>query len=206
MGVITISREFASDSEQIASKAAKKMGYEYIGKNLLAKIAKELNISKNEAEVFTKTSSARVLRLVDRYTCSLVQKVVDREHGCLDNDSYYETTKKLVEDLYEEGNVIILGWGGVSILKNKPGTLHVRIVKDSEAKIKTVMAKRKINAKAAKKLIATEDNDTKAYHKQFFNVTWNEARLYDLVIDMGKHTVDEAVDMICDNVKYMVKS
>jgi cytidylate kinase len=206
MGVITISREFATGSEQIASKAAKKLGYEYIGKNLLAKIAEELNISKSEAEVFTKTSSARVLRLVDRYTCSMVQKVVDREHGCLDNDTYYETTKKLVEDLYEEGDVIILGWGGQAVLKNKPGTLHVRVVKDPEEKIEAVMKKRRIDAKAAKKLIDSEEADMKAYLKQFFNEDWNEARLYDLVIDTSKHTVDEAVDLICDNVKHKIKS
>ena len=46
----------------------------------------------------------------------------------------------------------------------------------------------------------------KEYLKQCFEEDWNKARLYDLVIDTSKHTVDEAVDLICDNVKHKVKS
>ena len=97
MAVITISKEFGTESEKVASLAAQRLGYEYIGQNLIAEIAKELNISESEAETFRKTSQSRILRLVDRYTCSIVQKVVDREHGCLDDKNYYETSEQYEE-------------------------------------------------------------------------------------------------------------
>ena len=45
MAVITISKEFVTESEKVASLAAQRLGYEYIGKNLIAEIAKELHIS-----------------------------------------------------------------------------------------------------------------------------------------------------------------
>jgi len=112
MAVITISKEFGTQSEKVAIQAAQRLGYEYIGKQLIAEIARKLRISENEAEVFRKTSQSRILRFVDRFTCSIVQKVVDREYGCLDDKNYYETTKKLVENVYEAGDAIILGWGG----------------------------------------------------------------------------------------------
>ena len=96
MAVITISKEFGTQSEKVAIQAAQRLGYEYIGKQLIAEIARKLRISENEAEVFRKTSQSRILRFVDRFTCSIVQKVVDREYGCLDDKNYYETTKKLV--------------------------------------------------------------------------------------------------------------
>ena len=202
MAVITISKEFVTESEKVASLAAQRLGYEYIGKNLIAEIAKELNISESEAEIFRKTSQSRILRLVDRYTCSIVQKVVDREHGCLDDKNYYETTKNLVEKSYDAGDVIILGWGGQCILRNKPNTLHVRLTKDAEAKINEIMQNRNLDHKAAKDFIEREEEDLRAYIKQYFNEDWNDARLYDLIIDMGKNTVEQAVDKICDNVKH----
>ena len=202
MAVITISKEFVTESEKVASLAAQRLGYEYIGKNLIAEIAKELHISESEAEIFRKTSQSRILRLVDRYTCSIVQKVVDREHGCLDDKNYYETTKNLVEKSYDVGDVIILGWGGQCILRNKPNTLHVRLTKDAEAKINEIMQNRNLDHKAAKDFIEREEEDLRAYIKQYFNEDWNDARLYDLIIDMGKNTVEEAVDKICDNVKH----
>jgi len=202
MAVITISKEFVTESEKVASLAAQRLGYEYIGKNLIAEIAKELHISESEAEIFRKTSQSRILRFVDRYTCSIVQKVVDREHGCLDDKNYYETTKNLVEKSYDAGDVIILGWGGQCILRNKPNTLHVRLTKDAETKINEIMQNRNLEHKAAKDFIEREERDLRDYIKQYFNEDWNDARLYDLIIDLGKNTVEQAVDKICDNVKH----
>ncbi|MBE9529651.1 MAG: cytidylate kinase-like family protein [Proteobacteria bacterium] len=202
MAVITISKEFGTESEKVASQAAQKLGYEYIGEQLIAEIAKELHVSESEAEMFRKTSQSRILRFVDRYTCSLVQKVVDREHGCLDDKNYYETTKKLVLNVYEAGNAIILGWGGQCILRGKPNTLHVHLVKDEETKISELMKNRNLEHKAAKALIEREESDLRAYIDHYFNEDWNSAHLYDLIIDMGKTSVEKAVDLICDNLKH----
>jgi cytidylate kinase len=203
MAVITISKEFGTESEKVASLVAQQLGYEYIGNSLIAEIAKELRISESEAEAFRKTSQSRILRLVDRYTCSIVQKVVDREHGCLDDKNYYETTKRLVEKSYDAGDVIILGWGGQCILRGRPNTLHVHLKKDAETKINEVMEKRNLDHKAAKDYIEKEEDDSRAYVKEYFKEDWTDARLYDLIIDMGKNTVDKAVNMICDHVKHI---
>jgi len=202
MAVITISKEFGTESEKVASLVAEKLGYEYIGENLVAEIAKELNISESEAAMFRQTSQSRILRFVDRYTCSIVQKVVDREHGCLDDKNYYEVTKKLVQNVHEAGNVIILGWGGQCLLKGKPDTLHVRLIKDMDLKIKEVMQSENLSSKAAKVFIDREEGDLKAYIKQYFQEDWGAAHLYDLIIDMGKTSVEKAADMICDNVRH----
>jgi len=212
MAVITISKEFGTQSEKVAIQAAQRLGYEYIGKQLIAEIARKLRISENEAEVFRKTSQSRILRFVDRFTCSIVQKVVDREYGCLDDKNYYETTKKLVENVYEAGDAIILGWGGQCILRGKPNTLHVRLVKDDETKIKEVMQNKNLNYDAAMALIEKDEGDLKAYiehyfneNEHYFNENWNAAHLYDLIIDMEKNSVEKAVDLICDNVKHKIQ-
>ena len=202
MAVITISSELQTNSEKLASKLAEKLGYEYIGDQLITQIAKELHISESEVETFRKTSQSRILRFVDRYTCSIVQKVVDREHGCLDDEKYYETTRKLVEQSYDAGNVIILGWGGQCILREKPDTLHIRLIKDEKVKIEEVMASRKLDYQAARKYIEREEGDLKAYIKQYFNEDWNDSHLYDLVVNMGKSNVEQAVELISDTLKH----
>jgi cytidylate kinase len=201
MAVVTISKEFGTDPEKVASVAAKRLGYEYIGKKLTAEIAKDLHLSEAEVETFKQTSQSRIIRMMDRYTCSLVQKVVDREHGCLDDANYYKSTKKLVENLYEADDVIILGWGGQCILRGKPNTLHVRLRKDEELKIEKIMQDYAINRPAAKKLIEREEKDSSAYVRHYFDEDWNDARLYDLIIDMGKNSVEQAGDIICKNIE-----
>ncbi len=205
MAVITINKEFGTKSQRVASKLAEKLGYEYVGDKLLAQIAKELNLSEHEADTFRQTSKSSVLRLVDKYTCSIVQKVVDREHGCLDDKAYYEKTKELVEKLYANDNVIILGWGSQCILKGRPNTLHVRLRKDHEQKINDLMERQNLNRKAADHKIKQDEADLKAYIKEYFNADWNDASLYDLIIDMGKNSVFEAVDLIAENLKHKLR-
>ena len=205
MAVITINKEFGTRSQRVASKLAQKLGYEYIGDQLLAQVAKELNLSEHEADTFRQTSKSSVLRLVDKYTCSIVQKVVDREHGCLDDKAYYEKTKELVEKLYANDNVIILGWGAQCILKDKPNTLHVRLRKGHELKITELMERQNLNHKAAEHKINADEKDLKEYIKEYFDADWNDARLYDLIIDMGKNSVPETVNLICENLKHKLK-
>ena len=202
MAVITISNEFNTQSQKVAAGVAEKLGYEYIGDQLLAQIAKELNLSKHEAETFLQTSKSSILRLVDRYTCSVVQRVVDGEHGCLDDRAYYEKTLELVEKIYAEDNAIIVGWGGQCILKDKPNTLHVRLKKDTALKVQELVEKHEYSQKAAEKKVKQAEGDLKSYIKQYFNQDWNDARLYDLVIDMGKTSVDQAIEIICEHLKH----
>jgi cytidylate kinase len=202
MAVITISNEFGTQRQKVAAGVAERLGYEYIGDELLAEIAKDLNLSKHEAKTFLHTSKSSILRFVDRYTCSVVQRVVDGEHGCLDDNAYYEKTKELVERIYESGNAIIVGWGGQCILKDKPNTLHVRLRKDTALKARELVEKHEYSQKAAEKKVKQEENDLRAYIKQYFNQDWNDARLYDLVIDMGKTSVEQAVEIICEHLKH----
>ena len=201
MSVITISRETGVESEKVASLLAEELGWEYIGKELVARIADELHISEGEAEAFLQDSQARLLRFLDRYTCTLIQKVVDRERGCLDDEDYFNTVKKLVEAAYEDKNAIILGWGGQCLLRGKPNVLHVRLIKDVAGKIDTIMKRFRIDEKAAKYHIDREEKDSESLIRHYFNVDWNDASLYDLVIDMGKTTVEDAVDLINANLK-----
>jgi cytidylate kinase len=185
----------------VASLLAEKLGWEYIGKKLVARIAQELRITESEVEAFIQDAQSRLLRFVDKYTCTLIQKVVDRERGCLDDNAYFETTKKLVESIYEEGNAIILGWAGQCILGRKPDTLHVRLIRDEEGKIKTIMKRFKIDREAARDHIRREERDSKSLIKHYFNVDWNDVKLYDLIIDMGRTSVEEAVDTIINNLQ-----
>jgi cytidylate kinase len=80
--------------------------------------------------------------------------------------------------------------------------LHVRLKKDANIKINEVMEARNLDYKAAKEFIEREEGDLRAYIKEYFNEDWNDARLYDLIIDMDKNSVEQAVEMICDNVKH----
>lgn len=196
MAVITISKEFGTQTHKVAKGLADRLGYEHIGRRIFADIAKELHISESEVKVFRKHIHSRFVKFLDRYTCSMIQKVVDREYGCLDDEGYFKATRKLVENLYEAGDVIILGWGGQCILRGKPDVLHVRLAASMEKKIASVMEEFKVSRVSAKHMIESREKESKEYIKYYFNEHWADPELYDVIIDMGESKVDEAVEEI----------
>ena len=201
MATVTITGEYGTGGRELITLLAEKTGYDYIGKELQKEIAKELKLSESEVEVFRKASQSKLLRKLDRYTCALVQKVVDRQHGCLDDNEYHEANTKLVEKLHAAGNVIIHNWGAQCILKGLPNCVHVRLIRETEDKIKRVQNESNLTFSAARTLILNEERDMEQYIKQFFDADWNDTHLYDLTIDMGQTPAPLAVEMITDHLK-----
>ena len=75
MGTITVTGEYGTAAEGVVRQLADTIGYETIGEDLQRQIAEQLNLTESEVEVFRKASQSRLIRMMDRYTCSLVQKV-----------------------------------------------------------------------------------------------------------------------------------
>ncbi len=200
MAVITVTGEYGTDSERVVAELADKCGYEHVGEDLLKEIAQQLHLSESEVEVFRKASQSRLIRFMDRYTCSLVQKVVDREHGCLDDRDFYKTTTALVEKLHAAGDVVIHDWGAQCILKGRPDTIHVFLQLDREAKIDIAMQQMQRDFQAARAAVDEQERDTEQYIRQFFNADWKDPQLYDLVIDRGQYSVEKTVQTIFDHL------
>ena len=196
MAVITVNGEYGTDSEQVVADLVEKTGYEHVGEELIKAIAEQLHLSESEVEVFRKASQSRLIRLMDRYTCSLVQRVVDREHGCLDDRDFYDTTTALVEKLHAAGNVVIHNWGAQCILKGRPDTIHVFLQLGREAKIDIAMQQLQRDFQAARTAIDEQERNTEQYIRQFFNADWKDPQLYDLIIDRGEFSVEKTVQTV----------
>lgn len=206
MAVITVSGEYGTGCEQVVAELARITEYDHIGDELLKEIAEQLHLSESEVEVFRKASQSRLIRLMDRYTCSLVQKVVDREHGCLDDRDFHQTATALVEKLYTAGNVVIHDWGAQCILKGRPGAVHVFLQIDRDAKIEAAMQQLRLDFPAARTVVDEQENNSEQYIRQFFNADWKDPQLYDLVIDRSRFSVEGTAQMIADHIQRSAKA
>ncbi|MEJ5348487.1 MAG: cytidylate kinase-like family protein [Desulfosoma sp.] len=196
MAVITISKEYASQSEEFAKRLAERLGYSILDRQIVAEAAKELRISPSEAQSFHKERESRLLRLIDRYTSSVVQKVVDRSYGRLDDKTYHEVTVKLVQKVAAEDNVIILGWGAQCILADHPKAVHLRIVKTLEDRILWLRENLDMDERSARDLIEREEKESAEYVEHYFNRAWDDAHLYHAVLNLSRIPLDDAVELI----------
>lgn len=201
MAVITISKEYASDSETFAGKLADKLHYSLLDKQLVLEAAKELNLPQSETTGLVTSRKSGIMRFIDEHTATTVQQVIDRTYGRLESRAYYEVTSKLISQATQDDNVIIVGWGGQCILKDHIRAIHLRIVKDIEDRIAWLKKNLMIDEHAAKNLIELEEGESSSYIRHYFNREWNDVHLYHLVLNLSKIPMDEAIDLTVAFVK-----
>lgn len=128
MAVITISKQYASGGVDLAQQLGRELGCPVVGKAILAQLAQRLDMSPGEVELLHRGQEARWFRLVDEVFLHTVRRIAQRPEAALDDQRYFAMVRQLVGDLADQGEVIILGWGGQYLLADRPEVHHFRVV------------------------------------------------------------------------------
>ncbi len=102
--------------------------------------------------------------------------------------------------------MVIVGRGGQVLLKDAPGVIHVRVEAPFEVRFQRVMEQLKHEQGSARSddeirrkasdLIANRDISSADYIKRYYNVDWADPKLYHMVLNLGKLSVEQAVQII----------
>jgi len=111
-----------------------------------------------------------------------------------------QKTTETVLQLGRMGKVIIVGRGSVIITSKLPNAFQIRLVAPLENRIIHTMKKRSVNRITAMKLLEKESLARKKYIKSNFHRDINDPTLYNLIVNTGKFTYDEAAEIIATAV------
>ncbi len=200
--VITISRQLGSGGEEIALKVCRILGYSCFDKGLMVSVAKSLGVSEEDIEDFSE-DTYKVKGFVDKIL--LRKKPVAISHSLknnvqmrkvLDEEGCLSTIQMVINSLASRGEVVIVGRGGQAILKDKVGTLKVRIVAPTEIRIERIMKSEGLSKENAFKMIEDSDRATAEYLRRFYNIDWEDPSIYDMVLNTGKMDLSTAARVI----------
>ncbi len=161
MAVITISREFGSGGDQVAERLCELLGYQAFGKDLIAAVAEETNMSKlnivdysednHEVQNFLDRLFRRTASPVQHIAWSEDPSIATRpERADVQEAAVISLVKRAIKAAYKRGNMVIVGRGGQALLKDMPGVLHVRIISPLENRIQRVSARMTADTLAAR--------------------------------------------------------
>lgn len=219
MSVITISRQYGSGGDEIADLLRRDFGYRVFDKFILAEAALDAGLSEQEivdysedqykAKTFFERLFGRSRPVAQMSTWVEVKGGVRvTENLSLSEEQALGFVRKAVLSAYELGNMVIVGRGGQVILKDHPNVLHVRVEAPLEERLirvrnDTAFAGRSFSdsveaRRAAQDLIETRDAASSDYLKRFYNVDWFDSSLYHIIINTGKLSIEQSVNLIAD--------
>jgi cytidylate kinase len=196
--VITISRQYGCPAKRIARilveqfnekmlvKASRKIPWRMISKEILSESAKELEVDPSKI----------------KYVFDYEQKGVIEELVSAHQNKYYKSDRKIrstigkvIRNIGIEGNVVIVGRGGVAITRDIANSLHINLEAPLEWRVLRTSEKLCLSQEEAKKCALSIDKKRKQF-RDYFEGKNSDYTMFDLTFNCMTLSVDEIVKII----------
>lgn len=199
--VITIGREFGSGGKYIGEKLSEELGIKLYDKEILSKAADQMGI---DLEILEAIDEKQEQSFWYTYAMSLYssQESLESLNEVPSNEKIFIEQSKVIEELAQKEDCIIIGRCSNIILKNKPNILNIFVyASDMNFKINRKMQYGQFkDVFEAEKMIETTDEERARYYNHYTNKIWGNKDDYDLLIDTSKIGVDNTVKLIKDYI------
>jgi cytidylate kinase len=115
-----------------------------------------------------------------------------------DQKEYLKFIRTTIEQLWRRDNIVIIGRGGQVILRDKKDVFHVRIIASLGYRLEVIMKQTGLDQTSAMKLIQKNDKRQAKFIKYCYNVDWDDAALYHLIVNAGEMSTELAAKFITE--------
>ena len=229
MAVVTLGGLWGGGGRILGPKIAEKLGYEYIDRLLLNRVASDLGTSVAVVEIHETRSKTFKEKIQDLIIHALEQSAIspignepylgssmaplltdDYEHILsgsqhLDDlgskQSYFIAISSAIYEMSNNGDVVINGRGAHLILESDDNVLRVGIYSDLDDRVKKIRDIENVSEPEALRMIKSRDEARQSYFKEIFDVNEPDApKHYDLMINLSEVNYDFAAEIVSRSI------
>jgi len=181
--IITIEREYGSGGAVIAQKVASRLGWKLWDQLLTDEIARRLDCARSLVVEHEEQRDSASYRLFKAFMRGSFEGSLNAPRlKMVDTDCVREVTQKVVTEVAEAGNCVIVGRGSAYYLSDRPDAFHAFIYAPFQDKVRRLRAAGD-SEKRAIELAETVDVNRAAFIKQYFDVDWPERHRFHLMVN-----------------------
>ena len=191
--IITISREFGSGGRFIGEEVAKKLGIAYYDKEMIGQIAEQAGLS---SEYVRETAELSPKKGWFAYAFSgrdITGKSVE--------DMVYEAQRKVIMEIAEKENCVIIGRNADFILKDRKDVLNVFIHGSIPEKVRRICSLYNVTEVDAIKMINDIDKRRRTNYNFYTEQKWGMAENYTMSLNSSVLGYDLCQKIIIDCAK-----
>lgn len=192
--VITISRQTGCDARLVAELIVENLNqnsgttkWKWVDKDIIYKIAAELNTEAQRVESFYKGAE-----LPD-----LSEMIMAFSGSFVTDSRVKKAIKDVVLAMCKEGHIVLVGRGGVSIARGIKDALHVRLTAPLYWRVANIMEKMNLSIDAAEEYVLDRDEKRNNLIQSFLDKkSVNIDFLFDATINREHFTVSDTAELI----------
>jgi cytidylate kinase len=192
VAVITISRHPGSLGDTVARAVAERLHYRLVERGELIELATRIGGSD--------VAWDRAPELRERSPTFWERLNEERRR-------YASVLRRVMTQLAEDDDVVIVGLGGGQLLKGLRNVLRLQIIAPPEVRQERVMERGfddvpgPLSRDRARDLIRSHDKNISGYMRYLFNIDWMEPQHWDMVLNTGRFSVAETVEIVAAMVE-----
>ena len=207
MCAVTISREYGSGGGEIATRLAKRLGWQLVDHAMVERVASEMGTSTQEVEVHDEHAEGEFARglMISMQALYPAAMVSAPPEAFLSDEEYCDAFNRVVRAAAARGHVVIVGRASQVILADLRDVLHVRVIAPFEQRVVYVMQREGVDRHTAESRIHRKDHERASYLEREYHHKPDDAHLYDLVLNTSLLDLESAVDIICFTLEQQAK-
>ena len=191
--IITISREFGSGGRFIGEEVAKKLGIAYYDKEMIGQIAEQAGLSSADVRENAELSPKKGWFAYAFSGRDITGKSVE--------DMVYEAQRKVIMEIAEKENCVIVGRNADFILKDRKDVLNVFIHGSIPEKVRRICSLYNVTEVDAIKMINDIDKRRRTNYNFYTEQKWGMAENYTMSLNSSVLGYDLCQKIIIDCAK-----
>jgi cytidylate kinase len=184
MTIVAISREMGSEGYAIGAAVAKALGFEYVDRQIILQAAQAHGIPE-----------ATLTDAADRHP-SLWERFDEERH------QYLTFLEAAYYSFAEQGNVVTASRGGPFFVRGVAHALTVRITAPLAIRVRRIMARDRLDEKAATAKVRAYDRVTAARVDYLFNLDWTQPLHYHVVLNTDTEDLTFYTDLLAHAARH----
>lgn len=196
--IITMEREFASGGNEIGRRVAKKLGIELYDRNILIEAAKRLELPAIYVEQLEETAPGSIIFNLSKTAIGGIHK--DSSNLPMAERLFLEE-KKIIEEIVEKQDCVIVGRCASYILKDRPDCLKVFVHADKQYRLQRAIETEKLAKDEAEEFLRKSDKRRSGFYNVHTGWKWGDMERFDICLDSGSLGIDCCVDVLAGMMK-----
>ena len=225
MKVITIGGLTGGGGRMIGPMVARELGYEYLDREIMTKIADALNVDEKRVleidegvvgnrfferlkNIFEKAAfysgdpyyGSDIFEYLTEEYEDIIEVIYENKE--ISSEIYFEKLRAIVNELSQIGNVVMVGRGASIILNDSKETLKISMVADKPERVNRIAERYNVDDEKAELIIETRDRARQLNFKNMFGIEYPDSpSIYDVVINTSKISIKDSVKMVLNLVE-----
>lgn len=195
--IITVSREFGSGGRSVGKLTAQKLGYRFYDTEIITRVAQKSGFSEDfvageEEYAHHKNPLLHAMQMT----------AGSNALGGLSLYSQLQIAQtKVILELAEEGNCVIVGRCADYILRERTDCLNVFIHADIPFRARRIVEQYGEREDRPEKRLRDKDDKRRVYYKACTDRNWGDCRNYHMALDSGLIGIEKCAELVAEIAK-----